>query len=154
MRLAKWIAVAGLIATGAVPAGAAVSGAACPNMGLKTVPMVLVTAKGRFRYNLEVASTDSQQACGMMFRTSLPASKGMFFEFAQPRSATFWMENTPLSLDIIFVAPDNRVLSITANAKPKSRMLIDSNGVAASVIELNAGQAARIGLRAGDRVIR
>lgn len=158
VRFSRWFGAVGLAAallTGqAVAAERGAPGATCPNTGLKTVPMVLVTAKGKFRYTLEVASTESQQACGMMFRKSMAPGKGMFFEFSEPRSATFWMENTPLPLDIIFVKPDNRVLSVTANAKPLSRMLIDSGGVAAAVIELNAGQAARIGLKAGDRLIR
>lgn len=157
MRLIRLLGVAGLaaaVAAGPTVAAARAAPATCPNNGLATVPMVLVTSKGKFRYRLEVAGTESQQACGMMFRTAMPPGKGMLFPFAAPRSATFWMENTPLSLDIIFVAPDNRVLSIAANAEPQSRTLIDSKGVAASVIELNAGQAARIGLKAGDMVVR
>ena len=87
-----------------------------------------------------------------MFRRTMKRSAGMFFPFDQPKSASFWMENTPLSLDLIFVTADKRVLSVASNAKPNSRMIIDSRGLAASVIELNAGEAARIGLKAGDKV--
>jgi hypothetical protein len=128
--------------------------AACPNTGLKTAPFVFVTAKGRFRFDLEVAATPRQQECGMMFRTTMARGSGMYFPFDTPKETAFWMENTPLSLDLIFLTTDKRVLSITAAAKPNSRMIIGSKGIAASVIELNAGEAARIGLKPGDRVER
>lgn len=127
--------------------------AACPNTGLKTVPVTLVTASGRHRYTLEVAATAEQQQCGLMYRKAMPKKVGMLFPFAQPRSASFWMENTPLPLDLIFVGPDDRVVSVSPG-KPYSRDIIDSGGIAASVIELNLGEAARIGLKPGDLVQR
>lgn len=136
----------------AVTSAPASTRSACPNVGLRVKPVVLTTSKGRFRYDLEIAASPSEQECGLMFRKVMKRSTGMFFPFDQPKSASFWMENTPLSLDLIFVTPDSRVLSVASNAKPMSRMIIDSRGVAASVIELNAGEAARIGLKAGDRV--
>lgn len=126
---------------------------ACPSKGLKTQPTTLVTASGRHRYSLEIAASPEEQSCGMMYRKSMKPMTGMVFPFSQPRPATFWMENTDLPLDLIFVAPDNRVLSI-ASGKPYSRDLIDSNGVTAAVIELRAGEAKRIGLKPGDRVER
>ena len=128
--------------------------ASCPNTGLKVAPFVFVTAKGRFRYNLEVAATPRQQECGLMHRTSMARGGGMYFPFDAPKETAFWMENTPLSLDLIFLTTDRHVLSITAGAKPNSRMIIGSKGVAASVIELGAGEAARMGLKPGDRVER
>lgn len=117
------------------------------------MPVVLVTGKGRYRYALEVAATAEQQQCGLMYRKAMPRGVGMVFPFDEPRSASFWMENTPLPLDLIFVGADNRVVSI-ASGKPYSRDFIDSNGIAASVIELNAGEARRIGLKPGDKVER
>ena len=86
-----------------------------------------------------------------MYRKAMKRSVGMMFPFAAPRAASFWMENTPLPLDLIFVGTDDRVVSISPG-KPFSRDLIDSGGIAASVIELNAGEAQRIGLQPGDRV--
>lgn len=132
---------------------AAQSAANCPSKGLKTQPATFVTATGRHRYTVEIAASPDEQSCGMMYRKTMKPLTGMVFPFAPPRSASFWMENTDLPLDLIFVAPDNRVLSI-ASGKPYSRDLIDSNGVAASVIELYAGEAKRIGLKPGDRVER
>lgn len=88
-----------------------------------------------------------------MFRETMPRNAGMVFPFKPARPASFWMENTILPLDLVFVAPGNRVLSI-GHGKPFSRDLIESGGTAAAVIELNAGEAARIGLKPGDRVER
>lgn len=127
--------------------------AACPNAGLKTIPVTLVTATGKHRYKLDVAETPEEQQCGLMYRKAMPKTVGMIFPFAEPRSATFWMENTPLPLDLIFVGPDDRVVSVSPG-KPYSRDLIESGGIAASVIELNLGEAARIGLKPGDRVVK
>ena len=125
--------------------------AACPNAGLKTRPVVLMTAKGPQRYTLEIAASAKEQECGLMYRKTMPRNVGMIFPFSAPRSATFWMENTVLALDLVFVGTDGRVLSI-ADGKPFSRDIIDSRGVAAAVIELNAGEARRIGLQPGDRI--
>lgn len=152
MRSVLLAAVAAAI-LGATPAMAAPAPEACPNRGLRIVPATLVTATGRHRYRLEVAATPAQQQCGLMFRKSMPRKTGMVFPFDAPRSASFWMENTPLPLDLIFVGSDSRVISI-GQGRPFSRDLIDSGGVAASVIELNQGEARRIGLKPGDLVKR
>lgn len=123
----------------------------CPSQGLKQVPITLVTSTGRHAYRLEVAATADEQQCGLMYRKKMKQQAGMIFPFSPPRPATFWMENTFLPLDLIFVGPDSRVISV-GNGKPFSRDMIDSNGVAASVVELNAGEAKRIGLKVGDKV--
>ncbi|WP_426165416.1 DUF192 domain-containing protein [Sandarakinorhabdus sp. DWP1-3-1] len=132
----------------AVPAAAA-----CPNVGLATESVTFVTAKGRRTYRIEVAATPAQQECGLMYRKAMRRNVGMMFPFDPPKAATFWMENTPLPLDLVFVGPDNRVINV-APGKPYSRDIIASEGIAASVIELNAGEAKRIGLKPGDRVRR
>lgn len=123
----------------------------CPNTGLGTRKTTLVTATGRHSYDLEVAANAEQQACGMMYRRVMKPNTGMAFPFSPPRATAFWMENTYLPLDLIFVGPDRRVVHI-AGGKPLSRDLIDSGGVTAEVIELRAGEAKRIGLKPGDRV--
>jgi uncharacterized membrane protein (UPF0127 family) len=134
----------------AVPAIAAPAN--CPNTGLARQPVTFVTDKGRFTYKVELAATPAQQECGLMFRKTMPRDVGMAFPFAQPRSLTFWMENTPLPLDLIFVGEDARVVSI-GKGVPFTRDLIDSQGPASRVIELNAGEAKRIGLKPGDKVV-
>jgi len=125
----------------------------CPGTGLARAPATFVTAKGKFRYDLEIAASGDEQQCGLMYRKSMKRRAGMIFPFTPPRPTSFWMENTPLPLDLIFVDADNRVINI-APGKPFSRDLIDSAGVTASVIELNAGEAKRIGLKPGDTVLK
>jgi uncharacterized membrane protein (UPF0127 family) len=132
---------------------AAPATAACPNVGLKTETATFVTARGKFKYTLDIAATGEQQQCGLMFRETMPKNAGMVFPMSPPRRAAFWMENTPLPLDLIFVDADSRVLNVLPG-KPYARDLIPSAGDAAAVIELNLGEAARIGLKPGDKVIR
>lgn len=123
----------------------------CPNAGLATRTVRFVTAKGRFAYQVEVARTPEQQACGMMFRDSMKPGTGMSFPMVPPRQTGFWMENTILPLDIIYVSPARRVLNVR-RGQPYSRDVLPSAGVTADVIELAAGEADRIGLKPGDRV--
>ena len=140
--------IAAALLLGAMPAAAV-----CPNVGLKTVPVTFVTAKGHKAYALELAASRAEQECGLMYRKTMPRHVGMIFPFDPPKPATFWMENTVLALDLVFVGSDNRVLSI-AQGKPFSRDILDSRGVTAAVIELNIGEARRIGLKPGDKVER
>lgn len=126
---------------------------ACPNVGLAKAPVTFVTASGKHRYQVEQALTAEQQTCGLMFRESMARDEGMIFPFSPAKQTAFWMLNTPLPLDLVFVGPNGRVVSI-GQGRPYSRALIDSGGITAAVIELNAGEAARMGLKPGDRVIR
>lgn len=123
-----------------------------PNSGLRVVPLAIETASGLHRYRVEVAETPAQQARGMMFRPTMARDTGMIFPMEPPRPAAFWMRNTQVPLDIIFLSPDERVLNIAADAQPLSEMTRPSKGVAGAVLELKGGEAARIGLRPGDRV--
>ncbi|MEN9932562.1 MAG: hypothetical protein RIS17_1135 [Pseudomonadota bacterium] len=125
----------------------------CPNTGLKTTRVTFETAKGRFAYKVEIAATPDQQACGMMFRDTMAPDTGMTFPMTPPRATGFWMENTALPLDIIYVSPAGRVLNVR-RGQPYSREVLTSAGITAEVIELSAGQAERIGLKPGDRVRR
>ena len=86
-----------------------------------------------------------------MYRKAMPRDVGMDFPMDAPRQASFWMENTVLPLDLVFVGTDDRVISV-GKGVPFARTLIDSGGVTKRVIELNAGEAKRIGLKPGDRV--
>lgn len=138
-----------------VPLLAAMPAAAstCPNTGLRTTRVAFETAKGRFTYRVEIAATQDEQACGMMFREKMPRDTGMSFPMSPPRATGFWMENTALPLDIIFVSPAGRVLNVR-RGQPYSREVLNSAGATAEVIELAAGEAERIGLKPGDRVRR
>ncbi len=153
----KWRLAAGLAAMAATAtfggwAGSAAQEALVANPPLRTVALTL-TAKGQpRRYTVEVARTEVEQARGLMLRKIMGRGHGMLFPMQPPREASFWMEGTYLPLDIIFIAPDHSVRRIAANAVPFSKTDIPSGGVAAAVLELNAGEAARIGLKAGDAV--
>jgi uncharacterized membrane protein (UPF0127 family) len=93
-----------------------------------------------------------EQAKGLMFRTQMGAGEGMIFPMVPPRLASFWMKNTVIPLDIIFIGADRRILNVAANAVPYSETPIPSWGKAGAVLELNGGRAAALGIVAGDRV--
>ncbi len=118
---------------------------------LARIDVVVTTARGRHHYAAELAATPEQQEYGLMFRTRMGAKQAMLFPFAPPRPATFWMANTVLPLDLVFIGADGRVLNV-GRGIPQSRELVPSDGDAAAVLELNAGEAAKIGLATGDRV--
>lgn len=124
-----------------------------PQTGLKIVPLTIETAGGkRHVYRVEVAATPAQQAHGMMFRTGMAPMTGMIFPMSPPREAAFWMENTLIPLDLLFIGSDGRIRNIIANAVPKSRAQLPSAGPVAAVLELAGGEADRIGARPGDKV--
>jgi uncharacterized membrane protein (UPF0127 family) len=139
----------------AVPAAAqAAAASGKPQTGLKVVPLTIETAGGkRHSYKVEVAATSAQQAHGMMFRTRMAPMTGMIFPMDPPRQAAFWMENTLIPLDLLFIGSDGRIRNIISNAVPKSRAQLPSAGPVAAVLELAGGEADRIGARPGDRVI-
>lgn len=136
----------------AAPAAAAIQPGK-PQTGLKVVPLTIETAGGkRHSYRVEVAATPAQQATGMMFRTKMAPMTGMIFPMDPPRSAAFWMENTLIPLDLLFIGADGRIRNIIAEAVPGSRMQLPSAGPVAAVLELAGGEAERIGARPGDKV--
>ena len=117
------------------------------------VPIVIETGKGSFSYRAEVAATPAEQQRGLMYRQEMARDRGMLFPFPAPRVASFWMKNTYLPLDMIFIAADGRIDSIAADTVPLTAQSYRSHGPVTAVLELNAGEAERIGARAGDRVI-
>ena len=103
-------------------------------------------------FRVELARTAQEQARGLMFRTAMGADEGMLFPFDPPRDASFWMKNTVIPLDIIFIGTDGRVLNINANAEPYSLEPRSSAGIAKAVLELNGGRAAALGIVPGAQV--
>ncbi|WP_207462434.1 DUF192 domain-containing protein [Azospirillum sp. SYSU D00513] len=108
---------------------------------------------GRFRFNVELAESSAQQAQGLMFRESMAEDAGMLFVYNREQTAAFWMKNTLISLDMIFIEADGRILNIHAKAVPHSTDTIRSAGPVKGILEINGGMAARLGIRPGDRVI-
>jgi len=114
---------------------------------------VLKTATGDHSFNIEVATTDQERALGLMFRHSLPENAGMLFLYDPPQPAAMWMKNTLIPLDMVFISPDGTVHRIEANAEPFSTAVIPSEGPIVGVLELNGGEAGKIGLKRGDKVL-
>jgi uncharacterized membrane protein (UPF0127 family) len=113
----------------------------------------IVTSKGRARFQVEIAATPAEQKRGLMFRESLAPDRGMLFTYAKPQPAAFWMKNTLIPLDIIYIAPNGRVLSIARNARPHDETPIASGGMILGVLEIAGGRAAQLGVLPGDRVV-
>jgi len=112
----------------------------------------LVTAGGVHSLDVEVAATPEKQALGLMYRTSLPETKGMLFPHKEPRELTMWMRNTYIPLDMVFIRADGTVHRIEAMTEPLSDRIIASQGPVSAVLEIAGGAAARMGLKPGDTV--
>jgi uncharacterized membrane protein (UPF0127 family) len=120
--------------------------------GLQQVPLSIRTSEATHEFVVEIAETGAQQAQGLMFRTELAADKGMIFPFPEDRVASFWMKNTVIPLDIIFIRRDGTIESIAANTTPYSLAPVRSRGPIATVLEIAAGRADELGVRPGDMV--
>jgi uncharacterized protein len=124
-----------------------------PGLAAGSGTLVLKTATGDHSFNIEVMVTDNERSLGLMYRRSMPENKGMLFIYDPPQQATMWMKNTLIPLDMVFISADARVHRIEENAEPFSETLIPSDGDVVAVLELNGGEADKIGLRPGDKVI-
>ncbi|UAK24897.1 DUF192 domain-containing protein [Sphingomonas nostoxanthinifaciens] len=120
---------------------------------LAAKPLTVVSGKRTIRFSVEVAKTGEEQEIGLMFRKTMPAMAGMIFPMDPPRMASFWMKNTLIPLDIVFIRADHRISSIAASVAPLVTFpTVDSTEPVAAVLELNGGAAARNGLKPGDLV--
>ncbi len=117
---------------------------------LQTIEIV---SKGRVHvFTVEVADNDEERARGLMFRKELPEGRGMLFDFHREQDVAFWMKDTPLSLDIIFIRGDGPIRRIAANTVPFSLDSIPSGGPVRAVLEVIAGTAKKLGIQPGDKV--
>lgn len=123
-----------------------------PQSGLAVVPLTVTHSGQQHVFRVEVARTEQEQAKGLMFRTAMGADEGMIFPMNPPRGAAFWMRNTVLPLDILFIGVDGKVSNIAANARPYDETPLESVGLVKGVLELNAGRAAELGIVPGDSV--
>ena len=138
--------------TGETPANSQQSELPQSEAGLKQVRLSVRTAEATHGFVVEVAETAAQQAQGLMFRTEMAPDKGMIFPFASDRMASFWMKNTVIPLDIIFIRRDGTIESIAAHTIPYSLDPVLSNEPVATVLEIAAGRAGELGIEPGDRV--
>ena len=115
--------------------------------------LTIVSANGgRHRFTVEIASTPEQRAQGLQGRRQLAAAAGMLFDFGRIQPVFMWMKNTYLPLDMIFIRNNGRIVNIAPETTPESLAIIESAGLVKAVLEVPAGTAARLGIKAGDRV--
>jgi uncharacterized protein len=140
---------------------AVVAGASCKSGGRDSVhpsargvdPAVVVHSSGRtVPFRVEVAVTPDEHARGLMYRSHLDPDAGMLFVFEEPAVQRFWMKNTLIPLDMIFIAPDLRIAGIVANAAPETETERMVPARSQYVLEIAGGMSERLGIRAGETV--
>ncbi|HUC50943.1 MAG TPA: DUF192 domain-containing protein [Xanthobacteraceae bacterium] len=129
-----------------------ISGGLAPARAAGTATIEIVSGTGVHAFSVELATNDAERERGLMYRKSLPEGHGMLFDFGYPQPTAFWMHNTYIPLDIIFIAADGHIVRIAENAKPMDDTLIPSGGLVRGVLEVSGGTARKLGIKAGDRV--
>ena len=144
-RAARLWLVAAMVAVFAVMAGNAVRAASFSTLEIATKSGVQI-------FSVEMATTEDEKQKGLMYRRELADGKGMLFDFSPEQQISMWMKNTYISLDMIFIRADGRILRIAENTEPESTAIISSGGLAKGVLEVIAGTAQKYGIQPGDRV--
>jgi uncharacterized membrane protein (UPF0127 family) len=142
MRALNWIAFA-LV-------GLFVAASLARPIGQQTIE--IATKSGVHVFTVEIVDNDADRAKGLMYRKELPEGQGMLFDFHRDQEVSFWMQNTYIPLDMIFIRGDGRISHIAENTEPLSTRLIPSNGPVRAVLEVIGGTSRKLGIAAGDRV--
>jgi uncharacterized membrane protein (UPF0127 family) len=133
-------------------AAAAFAALCTTSVAAETQTLEIVSKGGVHVFSVELANNDAERARGLMFRKQLAEGRGMLFDFEQEQEIAMWMKNTHISLDMIFIRGDGRILRIAENTVPLSTRVIPSGGPVRAVLEVIAGTARKLGLAPGDRV--
>ena len=120
--------------------------------GLEQVHLTIQSGRRRHKFIVEVAQTPEEQSKGLMFRQSLAPDRGMIFPFGEARPAGFWMKDTLIPLDMIWIGPDRRISGIAENTVPMSLETVPSPGPVIAVLEIAGGRSAELGIKVGDNV--
>jgi len=112
----------------------------------------IASKTGVHAFSVEIATNDAERAKGLMYRKELPEGQGMLFDFDREQDVAMWMQNTYISLDMIFIRGDGRILRVAENTEPLSTRIISSGGPVRAVLEVIAGTARKFGIAPGDRV--
>ncbi|GMG84666.1 hypothetical protein LNKW23_38820 [Paralimibaculum aggregatum] len=147
------LAMAGTANTGGTDDGAATATAGGGALGCAAERITLLAEGAPVVFDIEIADDPEEQARGLMFRQSLPREAGMLFVYSRPQPASFWMKNTMIPLDMIFIDDSGRVLNIAAETVPYSLAARSSEGVVRAVLEINGGLAAELGIGPGTQAL-
>jgi uncharacterized membrane protein (UPF0127 family) len=112
----------------------------------------IVTSNGAHAFSVELARNEAERERGLMYRRFMPPDRGMLFDFKREEPVSFWMKNTYIPLDMIFISRAGKIIKIVADAEPLSERNIPSGGPCYGVLEVNGGVAASIGAKVGDTV--
>ena len=123
-----------------------------PPQSLRTEPLSIVTQHGIARFTVEVADTDKTREIGLMCRKHMAADHGMLFDFKQVQTVAFWMKNTLIPLDMVFIGADGRVVNVAHEARPLDETPIYSAAPILGVLEIAGGRAADLDIEPGDQV--
>jgi uncharacterized membrane protein (UPF0127 family) len=141
-----------LVAACAILAILAALAVSAPAQAAGEATLEIVSKTGVHAFAVELATNDAERSRGLMFRKELPEGRGMLFDFERDQPVAFWMHNTFISLDMIFIRSDGSILRIAENTEPMSDKLIPSGGPVRAVLEVIAGTAHKLGIAPGDRV--
>lgn len=137
--------------SGAVVLLALLVGAAAPSLADEQ-RLVVQSQSGPHAFTVELADTPEDRARGLMFREQLAPDAGMLFDFHAERPVSFWMQNTLIPLDMLFIRADGKIANIHVNARPLDVTSIPSDGPVQFVLEIPGGRSVELGIAAGDRV--
>jgi uncharacterized membrane protein (UPF0127 family) len=112
----------------------------------------IASKTGVHAFAVELATTDAERAQGLMNRKELPEGQGMLFDFQRDQEVAFWMKNTYIPLDMIFIRSDGRIMRIAENTVPLSEKIVPSNAAVRGVLEVIAGTTRKLGIAVGDKV--
>ena len=115
-------------------------------------PLVIHSGGSAYKFEVEVVTTPETRAQGLMFRKAMPANAGMLFIYPGAQPVSFWMKNTLIPLDMLFLKADGSIAHIAHNAVPMDETPIDSGAAVNAVLEVNGGTANALGIKEGDRV--
>ncbi len=127
-------------------------GAVAPVQAAGQATLEIVSKSGVHAFAVELATNNAERERGLMFRKELPEGQGMLFDFERDQPVAFWMHNTYISLDMIFIRSDGRIAHVAENTEPMSDRLIPSGSPVRAVLEVIAGTARKLGIAPGDRV--
>ena len=146
--------VLGLVLCLAAACGSPSQGAQTdPQSGLPVETLQITNHAGQTQsFRVEIADNDASRERGLMFRKQLAPNAGMLFDFKSEQNVSFWMKNTLIPLDLLFIDKDGYIINLAAQATPLSEANIPSGGPVLGVLEINGGRAAELGIEPGDRV--